>query len=48
MKKIKTLSIKQQENRILKWFNLATPTEVLEGLRWYKEAYLWGACKSLS
>lgn len=36
---MKALSIKQQANRIRKIFNLATDSEIAEGLAWYKDAH---------
>tara|TARA_R110000744_G_scaffold43892_2_gene98125 strand:- start:2820 stop:3401 length:582 start_codon:yes stop_codon:yes gene_type:complete len=33
------LSVRQQANRIRKWYNLATPSQVLDGMQWYNDAH---------
>ncbi len=34
-----TLSVRQQANRIRKWYNLASKQQVIEGMHWYSEAH---------
>lgn len=33
------LSVRQQANRIKKWYHLASPAQVIAGLEWYNEAH---------
>jgi len=33
------LSVRQQANRILKWYHLATKEQVIQGLHWYNDAH---------
>ena len=33
------LSVRQQANRIRKWYNKATPAQTIDGMRWYNEAH---------
>ena len=35
---MKTLTIRQQANRIRKWYDLATPYQIADGLTWYSAA----------
>ena len=36
---MKHLTVRQQCNRILKWYHLATKQQVIEGLTWYNKAH---------
>ena len=36
---MKALTIRQQVNRITKWYNLATTSDISDGLAWYSEAH---------
>ena len=36
---MKTLTVRQQANRIRKWYNVATKAQVVAGLAWYSEAH---------
>ena len=36
---MKTLTIRQQANRIRKWYDLATPAQIIDGLQWYNAAH---------
>lgn len=36
---MKVLTIRQQCNRITKWYNAATKAQVIEGMQWYNEAH---------
>lgn len=33
------LSVRQQANRVRKWYDIATPVQVLQGMRWYNDAH---------
>ena len=35
-----TLSVRQQANRIRKWYNLASKQQVIEGMHWYNDAHV--------
>ncbi len=37
---MKTLTIRQQANRIKKWYDIATPADMADGLAWYNEAHI--------
>ena len=37
---MKKLTIRQQANRIRKWYDLATPAQIADGLQWYSEAHI--------
>ena len=34
------LSVRQQANRILKWYKLASKQQVIEGMHWYNDAHV--------
>lgn len=34
------LSVKQQANRVLKWYRAATKQQVIEGMHWYNDAHV--------
>lgn len=36
---MKALTIRQQANRITKWYNMASPSQIADGLAWYSKAH---------